>query len=180
MTINFTITLPDFTTAAACAAPGVDPELFHSDEPRDVTEAKAICEACPGRRECAQWAMSQDVRHGVWGGMTLRDRHQVQNPNSKTWMDAENRPRRPCGSYSAFLAHIQYSETCDVCQAAQDARTEKRRRKQLADEHAKGGTATGAEVHRRLGEPSCVPCRTASTAISNAQRRARKSAARAA
>ncbi|WP_405722183.1 hypothetical protein [Streptomyces sp. NBC_00046] len=71
------------------------------------------------------------------------------------------------------MAHIRYGETCEPCRDAQAARTRAARVARLDKEHAVGGTAAGAAIHRRLGEPVCVGCRAAVARQSAAQRAAR-------
>lgn len=36
--------------------------------------AKAVCARCPVRAECAAYAVENDERHGVWGGLTPDER----------------------------------------------------------------------------------------------------------
>ena len=63
---------------AACGH--ADPDLFFpisTDGPalRQVEEAKRICQACPARTPCLDWALHHDVAAGVWGGTTEEERH---------------------------------------------------------------------------------------------------------
>jgi hypothetical protein len=53
-----------------CIRPNVeDPEIFTSDNLRELNTAKAICHArCPLIAECAAWADRNNERHHVWGG----------------------------------------------------------------------------------------------------------------
>jgi len=53
---------------AACAEPGADPELWFSSLPRQRAEAEAICQTCPARQACGQWAAGEHVKFGIWGG----------------------------------------------------------------------------------------------------------------
>ncbi len=60
---------------AACAQPGVDPELFHPGEGNTshdrATLALAICAECPVKAPCG--AYGEQLRAtGIWGG-TVRD-----------------------------------------------------------------------------------------------------------
>lgn len=45
-----------------------DPEIFFSDIPATVEEAKAICLPCPLHAECLAGALERREPHGVWGG----------------------------------------------------------------------------------------------------------------
>lgn len=60
----------------ACAQPWVDPELFFPDAGNSATAAKAICSACPVREPCLAYAMSITDLHGVWGGLSAKERRE--------------------------------------------------------------------------------------------------------
>jgi WhiB family redox-sensing transcriptional regulator len=69
--------LLDMATATAWMEHGrcaeTDPEAFFADE--DETEtAKAICAGCPVREDCLAYALAEDLRWGVWGGLTASER----------------------------------------------------------------------------------------------------------
>lgn len=68
--------------AALCR--GVDPEVFYPDEEEDPSEAKAICEACPVREPCLEHALLVREKHGVWGGLTERERRRVIRQRRKS------------------------------------------------------------------------------------------------
>jgi WhiB family redox-sensing transcriptional regulator len=70
----------DWTSLAACR--DKDPELFFpvSDMgpgARQVTEAKAVCAGCPVRSECLTYALEDGLDHGIFGGLTERDRREL-------------------------------------------------------------------------------------------------------
>ncbi|MDQ1018828.1 WhiB family transcriptional regulator [Streptomyces afghaniensis] len=57
------------------------PELFVDSsrviplkEDRDT--AKALCALCPVRRACADYAIDNDIRDGIYGGLTVDERNQ--------------------------------------------------------------------------------------------------------
>jgi WhiB family transcriptional regulator, redox-sensing transcriptional regulator len=68
----------DWRDHAACRF--ADPELFFPVSPAgpslDQAErrARAVCATCPVRRECLQFALATRQAHGVWGGMSERER----------------------------------------------------------------------------------------------------------
>lgn len=43
------------------------------DEER-LDEAKALCDGCPARRKCLDYALDGDLDFGVWGGLTFEER----------------------------------------------------------------------------------------------------------
>lgn len=61
--------------AARCRK--VDPEVFFlppKASPNRINAAKEVCEFCPVKAECLQWALDTDERTGVWGGTTPHER----------------------------------------------------------------------------------------------------------
>ncbi|MFJ1995278.1 WhiB family transcriptional regulator [Streptomyces asiaticus] len=166
------ITLPGFITTApaACAQHGTDPDLWHSKDPKDRHVAKTICTDCPLLNTCRTWALTTRQPHGIWGGLDHAQRTALTN-GSGWWLDHQGRLRRPCGTLAAHWAHHSYGEKCDTCTAAHAAHVEQQRRAQLAIEHAKGGTARGYDIHRRLGEPACERCLGGKAAAGRASRK---------
>lgn len=57
---------------ALCAQ--TDPELFFPEKGGSTTEAKKVCRQCPVIDECLEWAIDAREDHGVWGGMSERER----------------------------------------------------------------------------------------------------------
>lgn len=58
---------------------GLDTELFFPAGPRgpgrrQADEAKAVCRACPVRRQCGSWALATAQEYGIWGGMDEEER----------------------------------------------------------------------------------------------------------
>jgi WhiB family redox-sensing transcriptional regulator len=67
----------DWWRSAACRE--TDPELFfpvtqYGPGAGETARAKAVCHACPVRRQCLQYALATDQMHGVWGGLTESER----------------------------------------------------------------------------------------------------------
>ncbi|MGV9579750.1 WhiB family transcriptional regulator [Streptomyces sp. NPDC003509] len=155
------ITLPEFLDGTT---PHCGPEtarLFDSTDPREQAKARTICAECPLRPACADHALTTPEEHGTWGGLAAQDRRRLLDPTDRSWLDTQGRVRLPCGTLNALGAHHRYGETCGTCEAAQEARTLAQRRTLLAAAHAAGGTVAGAAIHRRIGEPVCLPCRAA-------------------
>ena len=44
-----------------------------------VKQAVAICGQCPVQIRCVQFALSNNIRHGIWGGYTARGRRELAN-----------------------------------------------------------------------------------------------------
>lgn len=61
---------------ALCAQ--TDPEAFFPEKGCSTEPAKAICRECPVQAECLRWALASDQRHGVWGGLSDRERYALR------------------------------------------------------------------------------------------------------
>ncbi|MFB7239317.1 WhiB family transcriptional regulator [Streptomyces sp. NPDC056269] len=60
------------------------------------SRAKALCSGCPVRAECLAHALDGRIEHGVWGGMTERERRALlkRRPMVLSWgrlLDAARR-----------------------------------------------------------------------------------------
>lgn len=66
----------DWRAHGLCA--GTDPDLWFAVGAREHKLAKRICRSCPVRMECLAYAMDAPVDHGVWGGMTERERRRYR------------------------------------------------------------------------------------------------------
>lgn len=67
----------DWMDRALCTE--TDPELFFpTTEVQTTREAKRICMACDVRAECLAYALAGDIPHGIWGGMSDRDRRRMR------------------------------------------------------------------------------------------------------
>lgn len=126
-----------------------DPELWFSKDAKDKQAAIRACARCPLLVPCRAYALQTQPPHGIWGGLTETERRKYP----------EGAPG--CGTQSAYLRHRAKGEQCTPCESWRAEQTEAERRARLADEHAKGGTRTGARIHLRLGEPACRACATA-------------------
>lgn len=62
----------DWRAQASCAR--LDPNLWFAPGAVEHREAKKICRGCPVRSECLAYAMNVPVDHGIWGGLTERER----------------------------------------------------------------------------------------------------------
>ena len=55
-----------------------DPEAFFPDKGGSTREAKRICAGCEVRAECLEWALTNDERFGIWGGLSERERRPLR------------------------------------------------------------------------------------------------------
>ena len=54
------------------------------DDEDDAEEAKSICALCPVRQACLEFALTTREKHGVWGGLTERERRRVLRRRRKS------------------------------------------------------------------------------------------------
>jgi WhiB family redox-sensing transcriptional regulator len=61
---------------ALCAE--TDPEAFFPEKGGSTREAKRVCTGCPVRAECLEFALANDERFGIWGGLSERERRRLR------------------------------------------------------------------------------------------------------
>jgi WhiB family redox-sensing transcriptional regulator len=61
---------------ALCAQ--TDPEAFFPEKGGSTREAKRICVSCEVKQECLEYALMQDERFGIWGGLSERERRRLK------------------------------------------------------------------------------------------------------
>jgi WhiB family redox-sensing transcriptional regulator len=55
-----------------------DPEAFFPEKGGSTREAKKICTSCEVRSRCLEYALENDERFGIWGGMSERERRKLR------------------------------------------------------------------------------------------------------
>jgi WhiB family redox-sensing transcriptional regulator len=75
---------PSWRLAGRCR--GSDPIIFYPPPEDEILaeEAKMICNTCPVRQPCLEHALSTREKHGVWGGLTERERRRVLRQRRKS------------------------------------------------------------------------------------------------
>lgn len=66
---------PAWTVDALCAQ--TDPEAFFPEKGGSTRSAKRICDTCPVRDACLEYAIDNNVHHGIWGGLSERERRRL-------------------------------------------------------------------------------------------------------
>lgn len=67
---------PDWKDRALCAE--TDPEAFFPEKGGSTREAKKVCISCDVRAECLDFALGNDERFGIWGGLSERERRRLK------------------------------------------------------------------------------------------------------
>lgn len=100
--LSATINIPSFILEGDPACSSVDPELFFPQEVEinkfkvvskyhNLAAAKAICNSCPLRLPCLEYAL-KNIEVGVWGGTT---EHQREDLRKVAKIKIEKRPTTP-------------------------------------------------------------------------------------
>ena len=50
---------------------GVDFDLFFPERGESAEPARRVCARCPVRQPCLDYAISNRIVHGIWGGLDL-------------------------------------------------------------------------------------------------------------
>lgn len=66
----------DWQENALCAQ--TDPEAFFPEKGGSTREAKRICLGCEVRDKCLEYALANDERFGIWGGLSERERRRLK------------------------------------------------------------------------------------------------------
>ncbi len=92
---------------AECAKPANAEYInnFFANKPSQQYQAKKLCDVCPVRKECLQWALETKQVWGIWGGL---DYQQIRRTLSVNWEGQEMRHKRfplcpYCKSKTSFL-----------------------------------------------------------------------------
>jgi WhiB family transcriptional regulator, redox-sensing transcriptional regulator len=63
-------------TDSLCAQ--TDPEAFFPEKGGSTRDAKKICASCEVRAHCLEYALQNDERFGIWGGLSERERRKLR------------------------------------------------------------------------------------------------------
>ncbi|MFK0074156.1 WhiB family transcriptional regulator [Arthrobacter woluwensis] len=55
-----------------------DPEAFFPEKGGSTRDAKKVCAACTVRQQCLEYALANDERFGIWGGLSERERRRLR------------------------------------------------------------------------------------------------------
>lgn len=61
---------------ALCAQ--TDPEAFFPEKGGSTRDAKKVCGACTVQQQCLDYALANDERFGIWGGLSERERRKLR------------------------------------------------------------------------------------------------------
>jgi WhiB family redox-sensing transcriptional regulator len=55
-----------------------DPEAFFPEKGGSTRDAKRICTSCEVKAQCLDYALQNDERFGIWGGLSERERRKLR------------------------------------------------------------------------------------------------------
>ena len=55
-----------------------EPDRWYPEKGGTTKEAKKVCQRCPVREPCLDYAMAAGERYGVWGGLSERERRKLR------------------------------------------------------------------------------------------------------
>ena len=55
-----------------------DPEAFFPEKGGSTRDAKRICAGCDVKQQCLEYALANDERFGIWGGLSERERRKLK------------------------------------------------------------------------------------------------------
>lgn len=96
-----------WSTHAACA--GSNPELWFPERGETVQPALDICQTCPVRTECLDYAVRWRIDHGIWGGLASRQRRPLYETTARA-----RRTPAPHGTTTSYARGCR----CDGCRRA--------------------------------------------------------------
>jgi WhiB family redox-sensing transcriptional regulator len=67
----------------------MDLDVFFPERGETAGPARQVCAACPVREPCLEYALNNRITHGIWGGLTERERR----PLRSRWVQHARRDR---------------------------------------------------------------------------------------
>ncbi|WP_419863207.1 WhiB family transcriptional regulator [Candidatus Poriferisodalis sp.] len=55
----------------------IDPNVFFPNDGAGVIVAQKVCAECPVADACREYALANNITHGVWGGTSERQRRRI-------------------------------------------------------------------------------------------------------
>ena len=65
----------DWMARGSCRT--VEPSVFFPSDGVGVEVARQICQTCPVKQQCLEYAIHHRIDHGVWGGASERERRRI-------------------------------------------------------------------------------------------------------
>ena len=103
--------------SAACT--GIDPAIFFPESGDPVGPAKALCRACPVREQCLAVALERGEVHGVWGGLSAKERRKYRRQHGLLRKPGGQPQPINHGTNGGYHTHRRRGQQpCDACSQA--------------------------------------------------------------
>lgn len=113
--------MTDWQDDAACK--GMDADLFFPEVGENATDtAKAVCRTCPVCAECLEYALTERITHGVWGGLSEKQRRKIRGERVRAGLLPRVTPKpkpAPIASIGTGVhqGHVAYRDFTDSWEA---------------------------------------------------------------
>jgi hypothetical protein len=81
--IEIDLLRPRWMRNAACQGQGFDPWFPADEVGEDADAARRVCSGCRVRAECLDYAIVAGIRHGLWGGLSAKERAALVRQHGK-------------------------------------------------------------------------------------------------
>jgi WhiB family redox-sensing transcriptional regulator len=69
------------------ACKDMDPNLFFPSRGQDWTQAKKVCDSCPCKKACLDYALRLELKHGIFGGTSEAQRRPMRREYKRNWRE---------------------------------------------------------------------------------------------
>lgn len=76
--LEASLIIPEPWVQEALCPQMVNPDAFFPEKGGTTRDAKRICAGCDVREACLNYAMDNDERFGIWGGLSERERRALK------------------------------------------------------------------------------------------------------
>ena len=96
-----------------------DTAIFFPESGDPVGPAKAICRACPVREQCLADALERGEVHGVWGGLSAKERRKYRRQHGLLRKPGGQPQPINHGTNGGYHTHRRRGQQpCDACSQA--------------------------------------------------------------
>lgn len=111
------MTILPWQDSAACI--GADTAIFFPESGDPVGPAKALCRACPVREQCLADALERGEVHGVWGGLSAKERRKYRRQHGLLRKPGGQPQPINHGTNGGYHTHRRRGQQpCDACSQA--------------------------------------------------------------
>ena len=111
------MTILPWQDSAACI--GADTAIFFPESGDPVGSAKALCRACPVREQCLADALERGEVHGVWGGLSAKERRKYRRQHGLLRKPGGQPQPINHGTNGGYHTHHRRGQQpCDACSQA--------------------------------------------------------------